>query len=178
MRSTELAPKKEGNYNVVATWPCHMISLVIISNNIPLSLPIALTYCLVSDSSLFRYTKPHSSIIRNWPFYIALLRSPPAAIPFVEKRFLRHPYRHPIIFPFVGKQSSLIWFRWGFRYPLIALQLLADDLVIIQINLSQVSSFTQSLRPLEPPYGWWEYGSLDATSMAPWCSIALVAAMQ
>ena len=52
---------------------------------------------------------------------------------------------------------------------LIALQLRANDWVILQINPSQVSSFTQSLRPLEPPCGWWEYDLLDVTSTAPWC---------
>ena len=36
--------KKEGNYNIVVTWPCHVITLVIISNNIPLSPSIALIY--------------------------------------------------------------------------------------------------------------------------------------
>ena len=37
---------------------------------------------------------------------------------------------------------------------LIALQLQANDWVILQINPSQVSSFTRSFRPLEPPCGW------------------------
>ena len=78
------------NYNVVATWPRHVISLVIIPNNILLSPPIAYTYCLVPDGSPFRYTKPHSSIVGNWLSYIALLESPPAAIPFVEKRTSRY----------------------------------------------------------------------------------------
>ena len=57
----------------------------------------------------------------------------------------------------------------GTRSSLIALQLRADDWVILQINPSQVSSFTRSLRPLELPCGWWKYDSLDATSTAPWC---------
>ena len=69
----------------------HVISLVIIPNNITLSPPIALTYCLVSDGSPFQYTKPHSSIVGNWLSYIALLRSPPAAILFVGKRTSRYP---------------------------------------------------------------------------------------
>ena len=64
----------------MTTWPHHMISLVIIPNDISLSLPIALTYCLVPDGSPFQYTKSHLSIVGNWRFYIALLRSPPAAI--------------------------------------------------------------------------------------------------
>ena len=75
--------------NVVATWPRHMISLVIPPNDIPISPAIALTYCL--NGSPFWYTKPHSSIIQNWPSYIAFLRSPQAAILFVGKRSLRHP---------------------------------------------------------------------------------------
>ena len=158
----------------MATWPRYVILLVIISNDIPRSLPIALTCCLIPDGSLFQYTKPHLSIVRNRLSYIALLRSLPAAIPFVGKR----SYRHSIIFSFVRKWLSLIWFRWRSRSLFISLQLQADNLVIIQINPSQVSSFTQSFRPLEPPCGWWEHGSLDATSTAPWCLVAPVAAMQ
>ena len=42
----------------------------------------------------------------------------------------------------------------GTGSSLIALRLRADDWVILQINPSQVSSFTRSLRPLEPPCGW------------------------
>ena len=72
----------------MATWPHHVISFVIPPNNILLNLPIALTYCL--DSSLFWYTKSHSSIVENRPSYIALLKSPQAAIPFVEKPTSRY----------------------------------------------------------------------------------------
>ena len=42
-----------------------MISLVITSNNIPLSLSIALAYHLVPDGSPFWYTKPHLSIVEK-----------------------------------------------------------------------------------------------------------------
>ena len=78
--STKLAPKKEGNCNVVGTWPRHMILLIIISNDISLSSPIAFTHCLVPNGSLFWYTKPHSSIVENWLSYIALLGSAPATM--------------------------------------------------------------------------------------------------
>ena len=111
MRPTELMPKKKGNCNVVATWPHHVILLVIISNDISLSLPIAFTYCLIPDGSPFQYTKPHSSIIGNWFSYIALLRSIPAAIPSVGKRTSRYPSVILLQFwflltniPFVGTQ--------------------------------------------------------------------------
>ena len=43
----------------------HVISLVITSNDIPLSPSIALTYHLVPDGSPFRYTKPHPSIVEK-----------------------------------------------------------------------------------------------------------------
>ena len=46
-RLIELAPKKEGNCHVIAIWPRHMISLVIPSNDILPSPPIALIYCFV-----------------------------------------------------------------------------------------------------------------------------------
>ena len=42
----------------------------------------------------------------------------------------------------------------GTKSSLIALQLRADHWVILQINSSQISSFIQSLKPLEPPYEW------------------------
>ena len=121
---TELAPKKEGNCNVVATWPCHVISLVIIPNDIPLSPPIALTYRLVPDGSLFWYTKPHSSIIGNRLSYIALFKSPAAAIPFVEKRTSRYPSVILLQFwflltniPFVGTRTFFFWIRWDSDHP-------------------------------------------------------------
>ena len=116
--------------NVVATWPRHVISLIIISNNIPLSPLIAFTYRLVPDGSLFWYTKPYSSIVGNRLSYIALLRSPPAAIPFVEKRSLRYPtavlipiHQHPICWDAtlfdripLGSRSSLKALRFASRW--------------------------------------------------------------
>ena len=74
----------------MATWPHHVISLVIPSNNIPLSLPIALTHHLIPDGSYFWYTKPYSSIIGNRLFYTELLKSAPAVIPIVGKHTIRH----------------------------------------------------------------------------------------
>ena len=94
-RSTELAPRKKSNCNVVATWPRYMISLIIISNNIPLSLPIALTYRLVPDGLPFQYTKFYSSIIKNQLFYIALLRNTPSVISLQFQYLLTN-------IPFVG----------------------------------------------------------------------------
>ena len=78
MRSTEFAPKKEGNCNFVATWPRHLILLVIPPNNIPQSPLIALTYRF--DGSPFWYTKPHLFIVENWLSYIVLLGSAPFVI--------------------------------------------------------------------------------------------------
>ena len=72
-------------------------------------------------------------------------------------------------FPICWEMTFLDLIPLGTRSSLIALQLRANDWVILQINPSLVSSFTRSLRPLEPPCGWWEYDSLDATSTAPWC---------
>ena len=115
-RSTELTPKKEGNCNIVATWPRHVILLVIASNKIPLSLPIALTYCLVPDGSSFWYTKSHSSIVGNRLFYISLLKSPPAAIPFVGKHtshFFQLQFWFLLInIPFVRTRPFFFRIRW------------------------------------------------------------------
>ena len=70
----------------MATWPRHMISFVIISNDIPLSPLIAFTYHLIPICLHSRYTKPHLSIVGNRLSYIALLRSALAVILFVGTR--------------------------------------------------------------------------------------------
>ena len=67
-------------FNIVATWPRHVISLVISSNNIPLSPLISFAYHLLSDDSPFQFTKPYLSTIGNWLSYIALLESTPSII--------------------------------------------------------------------------------------------------
>ena len=104
----------------MATWPCHVILLVITSNDIPLSPPIALTHRLIPNDSLFRYTKPHLSIVGNRLSYIALLRSAPAAIPFVGKRSLCHPtavsiptHQHPVCWDL----TFFIRIRWDSDHP-------------------------------------------------------------
>ena len=74
----------------MATWPRHVALIVIISNNISLSPPIAIINHLVSDNSPFWYTKLHLSIIKNQPSYIELLRSALAIILFVGKRISYH----------------------------------------------------------------------------------------
>ena len=121
------------NYNVVATWPRHMISLVIISNNITLSPPIVLTYHLILNSSLFWYTKSYLSIVGNQFLYIALIKSALAAIPFVRKHFLRHPtailistYQHLICW----HMTFLDLIPLGFKSPFISLQLQVNDAII------------------------------------------------
>ena len=58
----------------------YVILLVIISNNILLNLPIALTYYFISIDLFFQYIKLHLSIVINWVFYIALLKSKSAII--------------------------------------------------------------------------------------------------
>ena len=123
-------------------WPHHVISLVIPSNNILLSPPIALTYCLVPDGSSFQYTKTYSSICWESASYIALLRSLPATILFVRKRFFRHltailisTHQHPICWDATFLDSILL----GFGSPLIVLQLQAND-TFINLFSSQVGS--------------------------------------
>ena len=56
--STELAPKKKGNCNVVATWLRHVILLVITSNNIPLSPTVALSIALFLISHFMIHQTP------------------------------------------------------------------------------------------------------------------------
>ena len=90
MPSTEFAPKKKGNCNVMVMWPRYVILLVISFNNILLNPPSVLTYHLVSDVSLFQYTKPHPSIIGNCFSYIVLLKCAPVVILFVEKHIISH----------------------------------------------------------------------------------------
>ena len=104
----------------MATWPRHVILLVITSNDIPLSPPIALTHYFVPDGLPFWYTKPYSSIVGNPLSYIALLRSAPAAIPFVGKHSLCHPiavsiptYQYPVCWDL----TFFIRIRWDLDYP-------------------------------------------------------------
>ena len=108
--------------NVVATWPHHVILLVIISNDIPLSPPITLTYYLVPDSWPFWYTKPYSSIIGNYPSYIALLKSAPAVILFVGKR----TGCHPICWEAYHPSSYFVETHFSFSSSAPALRLLSS----------------------------------------------------
>ena len=117
----------------MAIWPYYLISLVIISSNIPLNLPIALIYHLVPNDSSFWYIKPHLSIVRNWFSYIVLLGSASAAISFIEKRFFRYltmvlisTHQHFIYWDATFFNSILL----GFWSPFITLQLQVDDAVI------------------------------------------------
>ena len=108
----------------MATWPCHVISLVIMPNDILLSSLITLAYCLVPSGSPFWYIKPHLSIIWNWLSYIALLKSPPAAIPFVGKRtscyssIILLQFRFLLTnIPFVGTRLFFSRIRWDSDHP-------------------------------------------------------------
>ena len=140
MHSIKLTPKKKSNCNVMATWSYHVISLVISSNNILLSPPIAFTYYLGFDGSLFWYTKPYLSIERNQLFYIVLLKSISATIIFIGKRFLCHStvvmisiHQHPICWD----TTFFNLISLGFGLFLIALYLQTDD-VVIDLFFSQV----------------------------------------
>ena len=94
--------------------------------------------------------------VGNWLSFITLLkRSQPSS--------LLSSYHLSICWETTFLDSILL----GTGSSLIALQLQANDWVILQINPSQISSFTRNLRPLEPPCGWWEYDLLDAMSTAP-----------
>ena len=115
-------------------------------------------------SLLFLMARPFDApnlihlFVGNWLSFITLLkRSQPSS--------LLSSYHLPICWETTFLDSIPL----GTGSSLIALQLRANDWVILQINPSQVSSFTQSLKPLEPPCGWWEYDLLDATNTAPWC---------
>ena len=124
----------------MATWSRHVMLLVIPSNVILLSSLIALTYYLIPDGSLFWYTKSHSSIIRNWCPYTALLKKVSAAIFFIGKCSLHYPttvlisiHQHLIYWDAVFLDLIL----FGFELPFIALHLQVDDTVIDPF-LSQV----------------------------------------
>ena len=62
-----------------------MILLIIIFNNILLSLAIALTYYHVFEGLLFKYTKPHPSIVGKCLLYFVWLNSTSAIILFIGK---------------------------------------------------------------------------------------------
>lgn len=78
--------------NIMATWLCHVILLVIISIIIPLTLLIALTYHLIFIGFYSQYIKPHLFIVRNWYFYIILLKKTSAIILCVETYLYSPPF--------------------------------------------------------------------------------------
>ena len=86
----------------MATWPCHVILLVITLNNILPSPPIALTY---------HFCFWRLALSMHQTSFIYLLK-----IDFSSSHCWNAPsrlfYCPPIIFPFVGKRPSLIQFRW------------------------------------------------------------------
>ena len=101
--------------NVMTIWPYCIISLVIISINIPLSPFNALTYHHFSDGSLFWYTKSHLSIVGNRLSYISLLKSVYATIWFVGKRSLYYPTAVLIPtpqYPVCWDSTFFIQIRW------------------------------------------------------------------
>ena len=188
-RLTELAPKKKVNYNVVATWPCYVILLVIISNNIPLSLPIALIYHLVPDNSLFWYTKPHLSIVKSrisiWHYWEVhqplsyLLGSIPSII------LLQFWYLLTNIL-FVKMWPYLIGSCWGSRSSFKGLQFASQWLgyFIANFGLDHLLAwFWESILDSHEALGFWDHdtsgrrhGLLDTTSTTPWCFINPIAA--
>ena len=101
--STEFAPKIESNCVVVATWPRHVILLVITLNDIPLSPPIALTYHFCSWR--LALSMHQTSFI-----YLLGIDSPSSHRWDAPSR---HPYCHPTIFPFVGNATFLDWIPLG-----------------------------------------------------------------
>ena len=109
-----------------------------------------LTVCSFNASNLIHL------FVWNWLFFITLL-----------KRFQPSSLLSSYHLFICWETTFLDSIPLGTGFSLIALQLRANDWVILQINFSQVNSFTQSLRPLEPSCGWWEYNLLDAMSTAP-----------
>ena len=93
-------------YNVVAMWPCYVISFVIIFNNIPLNPPIALTYHFVPNSLPFQYTKPYSSICWKLTLFHHIAETLPAVI-LLSSHLLKN---NLLWFDFVG--------NWIFSYSL------------------------------------------------------------
>ena len=98
-----------------------MILLVITLNDILLSPPIILAYHFISDGSSFRYTKPYSSIYWESTLLYHIVETLPAVISTVILLFSH----------LLGMQPSLIGSRWGSRSPFKALQLRANDWVIL-----------------------------------------------
>ena len=98
-----------------------MIFFVIISNNILLSLSIALIYNLIFISLYSWYIKPNLAIIWNWFFYITLLKKTLTAILLIRKYFIHYYTLLKLIFLFffplpfynywVVDYTSLFWIK-------------------------------------------------------------------
>ena len=105
----------------------------------------------------------HLFIDNQLSFIILLKRSPPSSLLSSYYLFI---YWETIFL------DSIPLKIWSF---FIVLQLQANNWIILQINLNQVNSFTQSLRPLKLLCKWWEYDLLDTVSTAPWYLIGSIA---
>lgn len=73
-------------YNVVIMWPYHVILLVIISNNIPWSLPIRLIYYLVFNGLFFYYTKLYPFICWKSVFLLYIIEKCTSCYLIIRKR--------------------------------------------------------------------------------------------
>ena len=77
--------KKDDNYNTIANLSYHIISLVIISNNILLSSLVALIYYFIAIRLFSQCTKLCLSIIGYWFIYIKLSKNIPVHYCIIEK---------------------------------------------------------------------------------------------
>ena len=161
-------------------WRCHMISLVIISNIISLSPPIAFIYHLVPNGSLFQYIKSHSSNIGNWlptlHYWKAhqplshLFRNASSVI------LMQFRYRFTNI-PFIRIWPYLIKFCWESMSPLKALWFASQWLghLIAKPQLWTVAWlitkkcfwFIWSFRTLVLPYRWYEARLIRRNKYSP-----------
>ena len=119
------AKKKFRNkWNVMAAWFCYAIWLVITFNDIPLSPLILFINYFVPNGSLFQCIKSHLSICWEWTLFYCIAETYQLVI------LLQFQYLLANIL-FVGMWRFLIRSYWGFRSPFKALQLQANDWVIL-----------------------------------------------
>ena len=106
-----------------------MILLIIISNNILLSLLIAFIYYFIFISLFFLYTKSYLSIIGNWFFYITLLKNLPAII-----LLLRNIYNYYFIaiLIFTSQHSIYSNLTFPYLYLMLGFELFYGVLILIK----------------------------------------------
>ena len=134
----------------------HVILLIIISNDILLNPPIALTYHLVLDGSSFWYTKSHSYIVRNRFSFIAFLNYISLSFYYNFDIYLQTSYllRFDLLQSDPIGNLNLLLKPYGCKLMTESSYNQSQPWSVICIITKNRLQFIQNLKALEWPYKW------------------------